>query len=221
MGFPDFMADPAFQRGWVSLRDAGIPIAAAAGNDNRTFLQAPAKWTSTYSVAALGPGYMRWEHSAHNAKLNCFAPGHMLPTANTITGRPTIRSGSSMASPMVAGIMAIMMGYEGYWNIKNGQEIYDRLDENRVSLAIIDKWMLGTHTPPRVCNTGFNNPNKDWRQHPYAGIPWDNPSDLGPEQPIGKRQENPYANEDGDYRQKNYYDGPARTVEFSTYTPAQ
>jgi hypothetical protein len=110
----------------------------------------------------------------------------------------------------------MMVGYEGAWNLPSGQDIYDRLDANLVSLVQIDRYMLDVHTPPNLVNTGFNNPNKDWQQHPYAGIPWDNPSDFGPEPWLNKREDNPYANEDGDYRQKNYYDGPARTINFRT-----
>ncbi|KAF5963534.1 subtilisin-like protease III [Fusarium bulbicola] len=219
MGFPDHAADPDFQRAWEAARAAGIPIAAAAGNSGENWLHVPARWKSTYSVGAVDSRYERWEASNYHRKLNCFAPGVRVPTVDHITGKPTTGDGTSVASPLVAGVMAMMVGYEGAWNIPDGKNIYDRLDANLVPLVKMDENMTKAGVDPNLVNTGFFNPDKDFSRHPYAGIPWKEPLQIGPGPSINKRQGNPYDNQRGDYWDKDYYDGPQHTIEFAGAQP--
>ncbi|KAG4280523.1 hypothetical protein FPRO06_11856 [Fusarium proliferatum] len=219
MGFPKHATDPDFQYAWDAARAAGIPIAAAAGNTGENWLHAPARFKSTYSVGAVDARYRRWEQSHYHRKLNVFAPGVRVPTADHITGRPITGDGTSLASPLVAGVMAMMVGYEGAWNIPDGKNIYARLDANLVPLVTMDENMTKAGVEPNLINTGFFNPDREFDRHPYAGIPWTEPPEIGPGSFLDKRQRSPYDKQRGDYWDKNYYDGPQHTVEFAGAQP--
>ncbi|KAM0547808.1 hypothetical protein ACHAPJ_010270 [Fusarium lateritium] len=219
MAWPAFTTEINFREAWDSARAAGIPIAAAAGNSGENFLHVPARFAATYSVGAVDWRYERWERSHYHRKLNAFAPGVRVPTVDHVNGKPITGDGTSLASPIVAGIMAMMVGYEGAWNIPDGKNIYARLDANLVPLVRMDENMTKAGVAPNLINTGFFNPDRDFKQHPYAGIPWEEPPNFGPEPWLKRRQGNPYDDQNGDYREKNYYDGPQHTVEFSGAQP--
>ncbi|KAF4503545.1 serine protease [Fusarium agapanthi] len=201
MGFPDHAADPAFQRAWESAKVAGIPIAAAVGNSGEN--------GSTSRPDGILP-----------TVLNYFAPGVRVPTVDALARRPTPGDGTSLAAPLVAGVMTIMVvGYKDAWNIPDGKNIYARLDANLVPLAQMGENMTEAGVEPNLLNTGFFNPDRDFSRHPYAGIPWTEPPEIDPGSFLDKRQGNSYDNQRGDYWDKNYYDCPQHTVEFAGAQP--
>lgn len=94
---------------------AGITFAVAAGNDNANAANySPASAASALTVGAITSARARASYSNYGSALDIFAPGSSITStwigSNSATN--TI-SGTSMASPHVAGVAAYLIGYEG------------------------------------------------------------------------------------------------------------
>ena len=87
---------------FYSLRQKGILIFAAAGNEGANIYSYPASYSSVVSVAAIDQYYQRASFSQWNNMVDIAAPGvNVLST--TPYGRYATYSGTSMACPHVSG----------------------------------------------------------------------------------------------------------------------
>ncbi|KAF4992484.1 hypothetical protein FDECE_13700 [Fusarium decemcellulare] len=113
--------------------DAGIPVVAAAGNSNSdTADWSPANLPDAITVAASNSNYRRWSASNWGSTVDLFAPGQAIPS--TWVGSSSevyTTSGTSMAAPYVAGVVAYLLQLEGP---KTPAELKARI----LSLAIKD-----------------------------------------------------------------------------------
>lgn len=92
----------------------GVLFAVAAGNDNRNACNfSPAATESALTVGATDRHDRRSSFSNYGECVDVFGPGSDITAAwiNTLTGTRTI-SGTSMASPHVCGVMALMLAEE-------------------------------------------------------------------------------------------------------------
>ncbi|KAK6725424.1 hypothetical protein SNK04_004229 [Fusarium graminearum] len=114
--------------------DAGIPVVAAAGNSNEDASQSsPGNQPNVITVAASSKDYKRWAQSNWGSACDIFAPGEQIISAwPTSTSATYIASGTSEASPHVAGVVAYLLALEGS---RTPAQIWSRLQE----LAIKDK----------------------------------------------------------------------------------
>ena len=122
----------------------GVSIAVAAGNENTNACNgSPARAPSALTVGATDSTDRRASFSNFGTCVDLFAPGVSIRSAtyNSPTGS-TLKSGTSMASPHVAGLAALVL------------QVQPSASADQVSTII-----KTTATPGKVINPGSGSPN--------------------------------------------------------------
>lgn len=198
--------------------DAGIPIAAAAGNKGEEQFWLPARWKNVMSVGAVNMSYIRYQggitgESAHSAKLNIFAPGVGVEgLGNWSDSAFEVYTGTSQATAHVSGVMATIMGYEGFKKLAKVSDVYDRITLNQIEAVFADADMVKRGTPVHLLQSGYGNPKRDPR-HPYYGFDKDElKRSEGAELEAEPRSEDNWKRQEDD----TYYDNTAYLLPTAT-----
>jgi subtilisin family serine protease len=112
------VTDSVFHATVTKAYNAGVLVVASAGNIDNYYEYAgdityPAAWSEVVSVASIRSDYRRSTWSQYNNYVNIAAPGESIgSTFMSGTNAFESMSGTSMASPVVAGIAALLFSYD-------------------------------------------------------------------------------------------------------------
>lgn len=102
-------ASSAVDNAVANLVAAGVTTVVAAGNDNANACNySPARVPSAITVGSTAQGDARSNFSNYGSCVDIFAPGSSI-TSTSQSGGSTTMSGTSMASPHVAGVAALYL----------------------------------------------------------------------------------------------------------------
>lgn len=96
--------------------DAGVTIVCATGNSNKG-VEYPAFYDNVIAVGGVNKDLSRAEFSNHGRQMDVVAPAVGI-LSTYIDGKYSLMSGTSMASPLVAGSIALLKSYYRKKNIE-------------------------------------------------------------------------------------------------------
>ena len=135
-------ASPALDRAVCNSIASGVVYAVASGNDDADACRfSPARIIQALGVGATDPGDSRASFSNKGTCVDVFAPGRDIVSARNGGGSATL-SGTSMASPHVAGVAALCVERNGV-----------------ASAADVHECIVDHATPGKLRNIGTGSPN--------------------------------------------------------------
>ncbi len=126
------------------LTAEGVTVVVAAGNDGEDACNySPSSARSALTVAASANTDMRWVGSNYGSCVDLYAPGVAIESASAFGSTPVTMTGTSMATPHVAGVAAMVLSAHRSWG------------SSTVSSRILDLSL-----PDRVSGNPSGTPNR-------------------------------------------------------------
>lgn len=126
----------------------GIIMMASSGNSS-TPLEYPAKYPEVFAIGALEPNDRIAKFSNYGKTLNYVAPGVDILSTWPVTPGYNTLSGTSMASPHMSGIAALLLSQSPQLSPQQVKRILDRAAQRLPGIPVI-KQGRGVVTAPRV-----------------------------------------------------------------------
>ena len=147
--------------------DAGIPVIAAAGNENRLATNFwPCNAAEVICVGSVDNNYQKSSFSNWGGGVTIIAPGSDIVSTSRWSNNVLDKmSGTSQASPHVAGMAAIWVYWEAISN--DALLVKQRMWQNDLTGLLIGWDSSTTNT---FATTGMGHPNKKYWQ-PYVNAP--------------------------------------------------
>ncbi|KAK2616544.1 hypothetical protein QQS21_000587 [Conoideocrella luteorostrata] len=151
------------------LTEAGVVCVVSAGNNGADAGKfSPGRDPSVITVAAIdAKNDITWEHSNYGAAVDIWAHGVLVKSASGANDASRIDSGTSQATPQVAGLAAYIMALEG---ITKPKEVADRLKLLAKQSGATAWWMNEPKTTTLIASNGADKiPLKNTKP---PKIPW-------------------------------------------------
>jgi len=127
---------PTLEAVFQASRDAGVIHVCAAGNNFGLFgVSPPAKYSSTYAISAIDNLGKPASFSDRGPEVDFAAPGVDVLSAN-LGGGYTVASGTSMASPHVAGATAIVLAHSGLVDLDGDGTLFEEARDRMAATAL-------------------------------------------------------------------------------------
>jgi subtilisin len=147
-----------------NLIKAGIPVVAAAGNDGKEGIMYPAQYDEVIAVGSYGRSTLRDRSlfSNYGDTLDIMAPGEEI-LSTYLNGQYAVLSGTSMSTPVVAGVIALILAYSRSINkTMNPESIKQLLIKTAIDVGPsgYDKYHgYGIINPEQIFNNIYDDPN--------------------------------------------------------------
>jgi len=122
MSFGGYENDTAFETAVATAVSGGVVCVAAAGNDNTSTPCYPSDYDSVISVIATTSSDTKASWSNYGSAKDISAPGEYI-VSTYIDGGYAYMSGTSMASPVVAGVVALILSANPDLSVNEVKEI--------------------------------------------------------------------------------------------------
>lgn len=158
-------SSPAEQDVINQAMDMGAVVVVAAGNDNfqniDTNPQYPAAYDNVFTVGATANNDGVAGFSNIGNSVNIYAPGHNI-YSTLMNNRYGNQSGTSMASPVVAGVMALLKSFKPNWSpIHLMKQIRSTSDDVLTSNPAYKPLFYGRINAFEALDYNGNNPGKN------------------------------------------------------------
>ena len=159
------------------LYEMNIPIICAAGNDGKRGVDYPAKYPETIAVAAYDKSGNIANFSAVGKEVDWAAPGVNI-YSTYLNDKYAILSGTSMACPFVAGIVALLISKHKKQEERTGKNDCKTIEQIKEHLLkyTVDKGIIGK-------DNNFGYGMLDVEKLIVEGSSADNPAIIVPDKP--------------------------------------
>ena len=157
LGGPDYLE--VMQLAVNNAVSSGVTIVAAAGNESATKISYPAACSGVIAVGAVDSNMARASYSNTGTGLTVMAPGTSI--VETIKGRTSTSSGTSIATPFVSGLAALMYSVQSavtpaqvkYFITKNAKDLGSAGYDIQYGYGLIDIGatihdLISSYAPP-------------------------------------------------------------------------